>query len=261
VRWWAAEALGRLGDPAAVEPLLAALSDEASVVRAWAARALGQLGDLQAFEPLLATLSDEDSFVRTWAAEALGRSGITETASIIAATSVSSSRCRARDYATALVHLDPAAALPVLVRYGWQFRRESWVERFRGQALVRLGDAEAALSSLRQALEKEEDTANLLALAHFYLEQDELKTVEEYVGRALEKAPDRALCLLSQAVLLWLRGEKAAALEEFKEAQLRYRRIAVVKDLQYDDFWGSNALAAVEAMLAHAEHGEDQLQV
>ena len=47
-RWKAAEALGRLGDPDAVEPLIDALWDDDSRVRLKAAWALGQIGDSRA---------------------------------------------------------------------------------------------------------------------------------------------------------------------------------------------------------------------
>ena len=51
-RWKAAEALGRLGDPGAVEPLIDALWDDDSRVRLKAAWALGQVGDRRAVAPL-----------------------------------------------------------------------------------------------------------------------------------------------------------------------------------------------------------------
>jgi HEAT repeat protein len=42
-----------------VEPLIAALKDENSDVRQAAAKALGKIGDPRAVEPLIAALSDE----------------------------------------------------------------------------------------------------------------------------------------------------------------------------------------------------------
>jgi HEAT repeat protein len=51
-RWNAAEALGRLGDPRAVEPLIDTLWDDDARVRLKAAFALGMLGDPQALGPL-----------------------------------------------------------------------------------------------------------------------------------------------------------------------------------------------------------------
>jgi len=52
VRWGAAEALGRLGDPRAVEPLIDTLWDDDARVRLKAAWALGMLGDPRALAPL-----------------------------------------------------------------------------------------------------------------------------------------------------------------------------------------------------------------
>ena len=51
-RWKAAEMLGRIMDPAAVEPLIDTLWDDDSRVRLKAAWALGQIGDVRALGPL-----------------------------------------------------------------------------------------------------------------------------------------------------------------------------------------------------------------
>ncbi len=51
-RWNGAEALGRLGDPRAVESLIDTLWDDDARVRTKAAWALGMLGDPRALVPL-----------------------------------------------------------------------------------------------------------------------------------------------------------------------------------------------------------------
>ena len=51
-RWKAAEALGRIGDPAAVAPLIDTLWDDDARVRLKAAWALGMIGDPDALRPL-----------------------------------------------------------------------------------------------------------------------------------------------------------------------------------------------------------------
>jgi HEAT repeat protein len=51
-RWKAAESLGRIRDPGAVEPLINTLWDDDSRVRLKAAWALGQIGDIRALGPL-----------------------------------------------------------------------------------------------------------------------------------------------------------------------------------------------------------------
>lgn len=69
-RWGAADALGRLGDERAVEPLIAAMDDPDPRVRKKAAWALGQLGDMRGQRPLLAAMRDGDEDVREIAEEA-----------------------------------------------------------------------------------------------------------------------------------------------------------------------------------------------
>jgi len=69
----AALALGLIGDPRAVEPLVAALKEGNSVVRRAAAEALGQIGDPRAVVPLTAALGDKSEPVQKAAAQALAR--------------------------------------------------------------------------------------------------------------------------------------------------------------------------------------------
>jgi len=68
------EALGKLGDARAVEPLIAALRDGVWGVRSRAAEALGKIGNRRAVEPVIAALKDSDFSMWT-AAEALGALG------------------------------------------------------------------------------------------------------------------------------------------------------------------------------------------
>ena len=71
----AVEALSKIGDTRAVEPLIAALKDGHMDVRGAAAKALGKIGDARAVEPLVTSLRDEITNVRGAAAEALGKIG------------------------------------------------------------------------------------------------------------------------------------------------------------------------------------------
>jgi HEAT repeat protein len=75
VRSNAARALGEIGDPLAVEPLVAALKDKDGSVRSEAVHALETLGDPRAIEPLVAALKDNEHYVRLSAAKALAKSG------------------------------------------------------------------------------------------------------------------------------------------------------------------------------------------
>ena len=71
----AAYALGRSGNPLAIEQLIQALQDASPKVRRSAARALGESGSDSASEPLLRELLDGASDIRSEAAEALGQLG------------------------------------------------------------------------------------------------------------------------------------------------------------------------------------------
>jgi len=75
-----AQALGELKHPRAVEPLIAALTDEdpGKAMRR-AARALGELGDVRALEPLSAALKSESFYVQQAAKEALRQLGVEPT--------------------------------------------------------------------------------------------------------------------------------------------------------------------------------------
>jgi HEAT repeat protein len=65
--------LGKLGDAAAVTPLIEALHDGEKDVRVSAAWALGELGDARAVSPLTDAASDPDPDVRERADAALGK--------------------------------------------------------------------------------------------------------------------------------------------------------------------------------------------
>jgi HEAT repeat protein len=73
----AAGALGRIGDPRAVEPLIAVLAarEEAGWVKVAAADALGRLGDPRALKPLLTALRAVGIDLSCAAAKALGELG------------------------------------------------------------------------------------------------------------------------------------------------------------------------------------------
>jgi HEAT repeat protein len=79
VRRAAVKALGKIGDPRAIEPLITALKDENRDVREEAAWALGELGDPRAVEPLIRVFrgkykgleTDLDKEIHKAAAEAL----------------------------------------------------------------------------------------------------------------------------------------------------------------------------------------------
>ena len=77
-RWRAAQSLGQIGHPDALEPLSEALRDEAPVIRFRAAEALGKLNSEDAISPLRMALQDKEYNVRKAAVESLKSLGVPE---------------------------------------------------------------------------------------------------------------------------------------------------------------------------------------
>ncbi len=73
LRWPAVRALGTIGNPAALDVVMAAADDPAGTIRESAATALGNLGNASATTALRRLLRDGQASVRNAAAEALGR--------------------------------------------------------------------------------------------------------------------------------------------------------------------------------------------
>ena len=98
VRRQAAEALGPIGDPVAVEPLIKMVEDRDGEwgVRTAAARALGWLGDARGTEPLIGVLNDMNAHVRHMAVVALGRIGTPEAVEALAVAARSDSDAATR---------------------------------------------------------------------------------------------------------------------------------------------------------------------
>jgi len=74
-RYRAAEALGKIADEKAVQPLINGLRDSRDHVRYMAAKGLHELGDTDAVEPLIILLKDENTYVRLMAVHALSAMG------------------------------------------------------------------------------------------------------------------------------------------------------------------------------------------
>ena len=157
VRAAAAEALGALGDPAALPQLAEVLdSDDSPPVRANAAQALGSLGDPAALPQLTEALDSDDSPpVRANAAQALGSLG--DPAAIPQLTealdSDDSPPVRAAA-AQALGSLGDPAALPQLAE-ALDSDDSAPVRAAAAQALGALGDP-AALPQLAEALDSDD---------------------------------------------------------------------------------------------------------
>ena len=145
----AAQALGQIGDSAAVLALTQSLSDDDAGVRFYAASALGQIGDSVAIPALTQALSDDDAGVRFYAASALGQIG--DSVAIPALTqALSDGNKNVRRYAaSALGQIGDPVAIPELVQALGDDNQD--VRQHAAEALGQIGDSEA-IPALVQAL-------------------------------------------------------------------------------------------------------------
>ncbi len=131
----AAEALGKIGDPRAVEPLIAVIKDEGI---SEAARALGKIGDSRAVAPLIAVLKDKN--LRKDAVEALGKIGGPAVDPLIAALKDEDRHVR-RAAAEALGKIgDPRAVEPLNASLE---DKADYVRVIAAEALGKIGDLRA----------------------------------------------------------------------------------------------------------------------
>ena len=73
IRWISAQALGKIGDMRAIEPLIQILNYTNVTIRASSAEALDKIGDKKTVELLIEKLNNVDETVRWVSAEALGK--------------------------------------------------------------------------------------------------------------------------------------------------------------------------------------------
>lgn len=155
VRYAVAGVLGRIGDPRAVESLIAALRDR-EVVRA-AARALVQIGDPRAVEPLIAALNDPSAC--SSAATALGDlRDVRAVEPLIAALAGADAGGRSA-IAEALGKLGDARAVEALIP-ALTDREAAGIHTMAARALGQIGDPRAA-QPLMAALKDEKDFVRL----------------------------------------------------------------------------------------------------
>ncbi|MCG7855063.1 MAG: HEAT repeat domain-containing protein, partial [Methanoregulaceae archaeon] len=114
IRWKAAEALAKIGEPA-VPSLIAALDHPDEGVRWKAAITLGEIGDQRGIIPLIGLLSDKDRFVRSRAAYALGLIGSPAIPALSEMLEEAPYEVR-RNTVTALGKMNDPAAIRVLLR-------------------------------------------------------------------------------------------------------------------------------------------------
>jgi HEAT repeat protein len=135
VRWKASEALARIGKPS-VEPLIAVLRNPDADVRWKAAIALGDIGDERAVGPLIELLRDEDRFVKSRAAYALSSVGRPAVLPLIQALRTGDGNLRWGAAIALGAIKDPESALPLLQALG---DRHENVRTEAAAALVEIG--------------------------------------------------------------------------------------------------------------------------
>jgi hypothetical protein len=136
----AADALGEIGDPAAVRALLEAVRDPNAYVRRQAARALGQIGDASAVPGLIGALNDDRHFVREQGVEALARIGAASVSGLADALREQNPAARFH-IVEALGSIGDVSAVPALIDA--LSDTNPYVRQSAAGALGDLGDAES----------------------------------------------------------------------------------------------------------------------
>ncbi len=154
VRRNAAEALGRIGAKEAVDGLIEALKDE--VVSEYAAEALGRIGAKEAVDGLIEALKDE--IVSEYAAEALGKTGRKEAVDGLIWALANGNKFVRRNAAEALGRIGAKEAVDRLIEALKDAHEDAFVRRNAAEALGRIGD-ENAVDPLKEALKDEHEDA------------------------------------------------------------------------------------------------------
>jgi len=145
VRQLAARALGKLGDPRAVEALVFALEDKNDFLRKDAIEALGKLGDARAVRPLIVALRGEGAGTHQTSADAAAAAlaGIGEAAAeaLLAAFKEEAEPLVRLRVARALGRLGDRRAVEPLVAALTD--KEKFVRQGAAEALGKLGDGRA----------------------------------------------------------------------------------------------------------------------
>jgi len=159
LRKCAADALGKLKDTQAVEPLSEVLlKDGDADVRASAAWALGEIGDAKAIETLIKALNDDDRGVREKAVAALGKMGKDAFEPLVQALSAKKARVR-KGAALALGNLRMKDAIEPLTKALHDKNFE--VRWCVAQALANIG----AFESLLEASKEEDEEVRWCAVS------------------------------------------------------------------------------------------------
>jgi HEAT repeat protein len=163
IRRYLAMALGRLGNPAASDALLAALSDEDAETQIHSMWALGTIGEPRAVGPLTTLLGHHDAGVRKMAAYTLGALNERGTCDALAAALEDPVPDVGWNAAIALSRLGDRRGVPMLLRLlegdflasfegmSEEQKEAAAVEAIRALASLREPSARALLESIRDS--------------------------------------------------------------------------------------------------------------
>jgi HEAT repeat protein len=228
VRAEAAEALGDMGVPEAVEPLVRALTDSMPVVRAMAARSLGKLRANAACKQLRSCLTDQDETTRCNAIQALvdigDKGAMPQIAQLIMDPSkevrkmVLEALHRLGD-ASLLDHVLPAlsAADADICIAGARALSKLGDQRATGPLLTRLSDPNKRIrSSCIHALGELRDEHAIAPLLGLLKDEDQTpvqKAVYYALSKICKDREARTLLPLLRDERIWIRGVSARILE------------------------------------------------
>ncbi len=193
IRQNAAEALGAIGDPRAVKPLIVALNDIDSGVRKTAVYALGNIGDSRAAEPLIAALKDKTW--GHWAVEALVKIGAPAVTPLIVALKAENRKIR-QGAAGALEKIGAPAVTPLIVALNDEDKN---IRQGAAQALGYMGGPQAVEPLISALKDVDGDVRQVTARALGNIGnarvtepliaalKDEDSLVRMHAGSALEK--------------------------------------------------------------------------
>jgi HEAT repeat protein len=204
--------LVKIGPPA-VEPLIAALKDENMEARRYAAEALGRIGDARAIDPLIAALEYDDGFNPSSATLALVSFGSSAVDPLITALEHENGGVRMRA-TQALGMIGDIRAIPhliaVLEELGKVYTDPMWYETSgigaeAEEALVKMGGNPETVESLIGVLQ-DGDRLERMAAARILGQIGDRRAVEPLVT-ALEDEDE------------WVRVRAAEALAEFGDTR------------------------------------------
>ena len=180
IRKTAADKLGRIKDPRAVEPLIVALKDDRDpTVRTSAAEALGTIGT-PAVEPLIAALKNKDAEVRWRVVESLGKiKDPNAVEPLIAALRGDRDERVRREAAEALADIrDPRAVEPLIAA----LKDREWDVRANSARGLGWGDDPRAFEALLVALTADKDPGVRISAAEALGETRDPRAIEPLIG-------------------------------------------------------------------------------